>query len=172
MRIALAHDHLISDGGAERVLQAMSEIWPEAPIYTLIWEPDKAPGFFKRKKIITSYLQKFPLSTKKYQWYLPFRVLAIESFDFSGYDVVLSNSSALMKGVITPPRTLHINYCHTPIRFLWLDKQRLDPLEKVWPISWLSDQYKKKLRVWDLKSVECIDFFVANSINVERRGKK
>jgi len=108
MKIALVHDHLISTGGAERTLKAFAEIWPEAPIYTLIFNPAKTNLFFSDKNIKTSYLQTLPLSTKKYQWYLPLRTGAFERMKFDGFDIVISDSSAHAKGVFTNPRTLHI----------------------------------------------------------------
>jgi len=173
MNIALLHDHLISDGGGERVLKAFAQVWPEAPIFTLLFDPDKTNSFFRDKNINTSYLQRLPLATSKYQWNLPLRPKAVESFDLSGFDVVLSNSSSLVKGVRTSPDTLHINYCHTPTRFLWVDKnERLDPAERFWPISKISNAYKKRLKVWDLIAADRVDGFIANSRNVQDRIKK
>lgn len=171
MNIALVHDHLISDGGGERVLKAFSQIWPEAPIYTLVHDPAKTNPAFKDKQVITSGLQRFPLSTKKYQWYLPLRPKAIERFDFADFDIVLSNSSSLAKGIHTPDSVLHINYCHTPTRFLWVDThERLDPLERMWPVSQISDWYKEQhLRAWDLASVNRVNAFISNSRNVQQR---
>jgi glycosyltransferase involved in cell wall biosynthesis len=169
MKIALIHDHLVSGGGGEQVLKAFCELFPDAPIYTLIYAPERAPTWLQGKQVITSFLQKLPFGTKKYQWYLPLRTFATESFQLDEYDVVLSNSSAHAKGVVTNKKTLHINYCHTPTRYLWIDTQRLDPLERIWPISWLSDQYKKYLRMWDMKAAQRVDSFIANSRNVQRR---
>jgi glycosyltransferase involved in cell wall biosynthesis len=173
MRIALVHDHLISDGGGERVLKAFAEIWPEAPIYTLIHDPQRTHVFFNSKDIRTTYLQNLPFKTAKYQWYLPLRPRAVEKFKFDDFDVVLSNSSSLIKGIRTSSNTLHIDYCHTPTRFLWVDpRERLDPLEKYWPISRLSRAYKEKLKIWDLRAVSGIDRFITNSQNVRYRINK
>src|SRR3989339_949030 len=120
-RIALVHDHLAQDGGAEKVLQAFCEIWPDAPLYILVHNPKHANPFFAKKQIQTSFIQRIPFGIRKYQWFFPFMPSAIESFDFSGYDVILSSSSMFAKGVITRPESIHITYCHTPTRFLWSD---------------------------------------------------
>src|SRR3990172_2523377 len=101
MKLALVHDHLIQDGGAEKVLAEFQTIWPKAPTYTLFYDPKRVSSFFANKEIRTSFLQKMPLALKKYQWYLPLMPLATESYDLNGYDVVLSSSSAFSKGVIT-----------------------------------------------------------------------
>lgn len=173
MKIALAHDHLISDGGAERVLKAFAEIWPDAPIYTLIYDPPKTHSFFEERIVKTSYLQKLPLRSRKYQWYLPLRPKAVESFNFDDFDVVLSNSSALMKGIRTTERTLHIDYCHTPTRFLWVDPENyLDPLEKYWPINTLSNTYKEHLKQWDISAAKKVNCFLTNTQNVNKRIKQ
>lgn len=173
MKIALVHDHLISDGGGERVLKAFTEVWPDAPIYTLLHHPEKAGNAFDGNTVHTSSLQKWPLSISRYHWYLPLRPKMIEQFDLSQYDVVLSNSSSLAKGVITTPRTLHINYCHTPTRFLWINpNEPVDALEKIWPISSLSRSYREKLRTWDINAVDGVNVFTTNSENVKQRVKE
>jgi len=170
MKIALVHDHLISSGGGERVLEAFTQLWPEAPIFTLIHNEKYAPNFIKGKDIRTSFLQNLPLATSKYQWYLPLRTYGVESMSLDDYDIVLSNSSAHVKGIKTSNRTIHINYCHTPTRYLWVnDGMRMDSLERIWPVSWLSDQYKKYLRKWDLCASKRVDVFIANSENIRLR---
>ena len=121
MKIAFIHDHLAQDGGAEKVLAAFHEIWPEAPTYVVVHNPKKANQAFADKEIKTSFIQKMPMGVKKYKWYLPLYPAAVEDYDLSEYDVVLSSNSAFAKGVITKPNTLHVCYCHTPTRFLWSD---------------------------------------------------
>lgn len=173
MRIALVHDHLISDGGAERVLKAFTELWPDAPIYTLLHDPAKTGFAFADKTIHLSSLQKWPLSVSKYQWTLPLRPHAIEQFDLSDYDIILSNSASQAKGVRVGPNTLHINYCHTPTRYLWINpEEAVDALERVWPISQLSYRYKNTLRRWDLHAVDRVHTFISNSQNTKRRIKQ
>ncbi len=165
MKIALVHDHLISQGGGEQLLKIFCELWPEAPIYTLIYDKESTSPVFEKKDIRTSYLQHLPLGIKRFRWFLPLRPRAIEQFVFDDYDVVLSNTSALIKGIITGPSTLHINYCNTPTRFLWINpSQRYDSLENIWPISVFSDWYKEhRLKDWDKRAAQRVDLFIANS---------
>ena len=101
MKIALVHDHLNSYGGGERVLEYLSEIWPEAPIYCLTYDPKSMPASFHSKDIRPSWLNRLPGMPKFFKWYLPLMPKAIESFDFSDFDVVLSDTSSFAKGVIT-----------------------------------------------------------------------
>ena len=124
MKIALIHDHLIQEGGAERVLQIFQKIWPEAPTYTLLYDQAKLGQIFKDKNIQTSFLQNWPGALKHYQWFLPVMPTATESYDLMEYDIVLSSCSAMAKGVITRSNTLHFCYCHTPTRYLWSDTHR------------------------------------------------
>ena len=119
MKVALVHDYLNQMGGAERVVMAFHEIFPDAPIYTSIYDPQRVDPAFQKMDIRTSFMQKFPLVTKHHQPYLPFYPFAMEKLDLRGYDLVLSSSSAFGKGVITRPETMHICYCHTPMRWCW-----------------------------------------------------
>ena len=121
MKVAIVHDHLAQEGGAEKVLHILHEMFPQAPIYTLVYDAKKVSPRFKEIEIRTSFLQKMPLGVKKYQWYLPMMPFATESYDLSEFDLVISNASAFAKGLITAPETLHLCYCHTPTRYLWTD---------------------------------------------------
>ena len=123
MRIAFVHDYLIQYGGAERVLESLSEIWPHAPIYTLVYEPQKVHSRFDKKTIKTSYLQKIPLAKSHHRIFPPLMMLATEQFSLDYYDVVISDSSSFAKNIITNGETLHISYCHTPMRYAWDDCQ-------------------------------------------------
>jgi len=123
MKIALVHDWLTNFAGAERVLLAFSEIFPGAPIYTSLFDPKECPQF-AGKDVRTSFLQKIPGAQKRHQMLLPLFPLAFESFDLSQFDVVISSCHACSKGVITKPRTLHICYCHSPMRYAWDDSVR------------------------------------------------
>ncbi len=173
MKVALVTDHLISLGGGEIVLKTISDIFPDAPIYTLVYDKNNTYTFFNDKRIKTTFIQKIPFSVSRYQWTLPLRPYAVEKIDLSEYDLVISCSSSIAKGVIIRQDAVHINYCHTPTRFLWIDdRERMDFLEKIWPFSFFSDLYKKRLKVWDLKASERVDYFVSNSINVYNRIKK
>src|SRR6266581_5710005 len=119
MRLAIIHDYLNQYGGAERVLDALHEIFPDAPIFTSIYDPARMPPSYRQLDIRTSFMQRLPGVAAHHQAYLPCYPVAFESFDLQGYDVVLSNSSAWAKGVITPPETVHLCYCLTPMRWAW-----------------------------------------------------
>ena len=111
MRIALAHDYLVQCGGAEKVLECFCELFPYAPIYTIVYDENLMHGMFKGKNIKTSYLQKIPFAPTRHRIFPPLMPMAIEQFDFSQYDIVLSDSSAYAKGIITGPETLHTATC-------------------------------------------------------------
>ena len=120
MKLALVHDYLIQDGGAEKVLDVFQGLWPDAPTYTLLFDPKKLPAF-QGRDIRTSFLEKLPFGRRKYQWYLPLMPSATEHYDLSEFDIVLSSTSAFAKGVITRDDAIHVCYCHTPTRYLWSD---------------------------------------------------
>jgi glycosyltransferase involved in cell wall biosynthesis len=173
MKIALVHDYLVQYGGAERVLECFAEIWPYAPIYTLIYDEKKTHGRFKGKRIYTSFLQNFPYSRKNHRVFPALMPPAIEQFDLSQYDIVLSDSSSYAKGAITPPETLHICYCHTPMRYAWDDCQKYIQefgfpgyVKKIIPFI------MNYIRVWDRVSADRVDEYIANSRFVAKRIKK
>src|SRR5665213_2497404 len=114
MRLAIVVDHLIQNGGAERVLAAIHEIWPEAPIYTSVHNPGLTHAELRDADVRTSMLQPLAKNNKLFRLAMPFYPYAFEQFDFSGYDIVLSTSSSFAHGVVTQPGTIHICYCHTP----------------------------------------------------------
>lgn len=172
MKVALVHDFLKSMGGAERVLSALSEVYPDAPIYTLFYDKKSIKGYFDEDKIMASKLQKYRWRKNHHKYLLPKMSGAIEQFDLSGFDVVISSSAAWSKGILTKPETLHICYCHTPTRFLW-----------DWHHQYLSEEagvmkkmilgpMLKKLRIWDKIAADRPDVFVANSVNTAIRIKK
>lgn len=173
MKIALVHDYLVQYGGAERVLECFCEIWPHAPIYTLIYDEKKTHGIFKGKRIYTSFLQDFPYSHRNHRIFPPLMPMAIEQFDFSKYDVVLSDSSSYAKGAITGPEVLHICYCHTPMRYAWDDCQKYIE-EFGFPrfIRKLTPFFMNYIRIWDRISAERPDEYIANSKFVAGRIKK
>lgn len=173
MRVALVHDYLNQYGGAERVLEAFCEIWPEALIYTLIYDKEKTGGAFEGRRIKTSFLQKIPFAKSHHRPFLMLMPLAIEAFDFSKYDVVISDSASFAKGIITRPKTLHICYCHTPTRYLWDDSHKY-VREFSYPafIKKLIPFFMSYLRVWDEAAGFRPDKFIANSQCVKERIKK
>lgn len=172
-KIALVHDHLTQHGGAENVLLTLQDIWPDAPTYTLIYDSRQVHQKFKGKDIRTSFLQRMPGAKKHYQWYLPLMPVATESYDLRGFDIVISSASALAKGVITQPETLHICYCHTPTRYLWTDTHSyVSELRYPAIIKKILPRYLSRLRVWDRLAADRVDVFVANSRLVSKRIKK
>jgi len=172
MRIALVHDYLSQDGGAERVLKAMHELWPEAPIFVLFHDHEKIP-YLNRERIRESFLAKLPWIKTAYQWYLPWMPQATENYDLRTFDVVISSSSVFAKGVITSPNTLHICYCHTPPRFLWADTHKyVADLKYNFFIKSFLPGIIHRMRLWDKMSADRVDQFIANSKTVSQRITK
>ncbi len=173
MKIALVHDYLVQNGGAERVLESFCDIFPDAPIFTLLYNKDAMKGSFEDKKIITSSLQNNIFASKYHRIFPPLMPSAIEEFDFSMYDVVLSDSSSFAKGIITRPETLHISYVHTPMRYAWDDCQKYTQ-DFGWPFSLekLVPFLMNPIRLWDRASSYRIDKCIANSKFVASRIKK
>lgn len=172
MKIALVHDYLSQDGGAERVLRAFHEMWPEAPIFVLFYDKNKVAGF-EKAKIKESFIGKLPWGRKKYQWYLPWMPLATERHNLHEFDIVLSSTSAFAKGVLTRPNTIHISYCHTPTRYLWTDTHEyIEDLKYNRLVKSLLPRLIHHLRMWDKMSVDRVDNFIANSHTVKGRIQK
>ncbi len=170
MRVALIHDHLAQDGGAEKVLKALAEMFPNAPIYTLLYEKKNADKYFKNRHIETSVIQKLPGGIKHYQWYMPFMPMAVEFFDLKNYDLVISDASAFAKGVITSPHTLHICYCHTPTRYIWSDThQYINELKYNKYFKKIISLVLNYIRMWDKLAADRVDKFIANSKTVRKR---
>jgi glycosyltransferase involved in cell wall biosynthesis len=173
MRIALVHDYLVQCGGAEKVLECFCELFPYAPIYTIVYDKNLMHGMFEGKDIKTSYLQKIPFAPTRHRIFPPLMPMAIEQFDFSDYDIVLSDSSSYAKGIITRPETLHICYMHTPMRYAWDDCHKYTTdfyfpnlIKKIVPF------FMNYIRVWDRISADRPDRIIANSNFIARRIKK
>jgi len=172
MKVALVHDYLSQDGGAERVLKAMHEIWPEAPIFVLFHDKEKI-DYIPAENIRQSFIAKLPFAKKYYQWYLPLMPLATEKYYLKDFDVVISSTSAFAKGVIVQPDTIHISYCHTPPRYLWADTHEYVADLNCGPIiKKFLPGIIHKLRMWDKMSADRVDHFIANSETVKRRITK
>lgn len=170
MRVALIHDHLAQDGGAEKVLKVLAGMFPDAPIYTLLYEKKNADKYFKNRHIETSVIQKLPGGIKHYQWYMPFMPMAVEFFDLKNYDLVISDASAFAKGVITSPHTLHICYCHTPTRYIWSDThQYINELKYNKYFKKIISLALNYIRMWDKLAADRVDKFIANSKTVRKR---
>lgn len=173
MKIALVHDYLVQYGGAERVLQSFCELFPDAPIYTLIYDKKVMGENFADKRIYTSSLQKLPFAKKHHRIFPPMMPSAIEEFDFSMYDVVLSDSSSYAKGIITGSNTLHICYIHTPMRYAWDDCQKYTA-DFYFPnlIKFFIPFAMNYIRLWDWATKDRVDRYIANSNFVAQRVKK
>lgn len=172
MKIALAHDHLFQLGGAELVLHELANIYSSAEIYTLICN-NKNLTKFSDRTIRTSLLQKLPGGVSHFKWYLNLMPAAWEQFDFSEYDIVISSSSAFVKGIVTPSSTLHICYCHTPTRYIWSDRaEYIGSLKLPGPLKLYLQSTLEKLQKWDKMAASRVDHFVANSNFIADRIKK
>lgn len=173
MKVALIHDHLAQEGGAEKVLKVLSDIFPEAPIYTLLYDKKKVAKNFADRHIESSVIQRLPGGIKHYKWYLPFMPMAVEFFDLRPYDLVISDASAFAKGVITSPNTTHICYCHTPTRYLWSDAhQYLNELKYNKWLKKIISLILGRLRIWDYNAAQRVDYYIANSKTVAKRINK
>lgn len=170
-KTALAHDWLTSKGGAENVLEAIYALYP-GPLHVLVQDEDyRGNSFWKDKKIHSSFLQKFPFAKKAYRHYLPFFPLAVEQFDLSEYDLILSSSHAVSKNVLTHTGQLHICYCHTPMRYAWdLYHEYMKGLKGI--KKGIARGVLHYLRGWDYHATNRVDHFIANSHYIARRIKK
>lgn len=175
MKVAIVHDWLVVNGGAEKVLKELIELYPKATVYTLAdFLPKEDRGWLGNTPIITSFIQRLPFAQKWYRNYFPLFPIAIEQFDLSGYDLVISSSYSAAKGVITGPEQLHVSYCHSPARYAW------DMQEQYLRESGMSNGIKSiiaryflhKFRIWDVRTANGVDKFVANSAFIKKRINK
>lgn len=170
MNVCLVHDYLNQHGGAERVLEAFKELYPDAPIYTLLISEENRKRY-DSWDIRTSFIQKLPFARRHYEKYFPFFPVAVESFDLRDYDLVLSSSSAWAKGALTLPETTHICYCHSPMRFAWdWYHSRLNEERRI--LKPFLSAALNRVRVWDVASSSRVDHYIANSTLVQRRIQK
>lgn len=172
MKVALIHDWLVVNGGAEKVLQRLLAIFPNADLYTLVdFLEEKDRAWLNGTKVTTSFIQKLPFAKSKYSNYLSLFPIAIEQFDMSGYDLIISSSYCVAKGVITGPEQVHLSYCHSPARYAWdlqaqyLKESNLDSGIK----SAIARYILHKFRIWDVRTANSIDAFVANSSFIKKR---
>jgi glycosyltransferase involved in cell wall biosynthesis len=169
MNIALVHDWLTNLAGAERVLLELKEILPQADIFTSVFDSRKVKAF-NNKEIKTSFFQNLPLVKNHRELLIPFTPIIFEQFDFSKYDLVISNTTFAAKGILTRPGTIHISYCHTPPRYIW--EPGLDPRASSGRFSFLRKNIAHKIRIWDRVAADRVDFFMGNSKYVVNRIKK
>lgn len=168
--IAIVHDWLTGMRGGEKVLEVLCELYPDADLFTLLHNPGTVSPMIERMNLRTSFIDSLPFKETDYRRYLPFFPRAVESFDFSPYDLILSTSHCVAKGAVPGPGTLHICYCHTPMRYVWemyddyFGRGRVGVLTRA-----AMKFFAPRLRQWDVRSSERVHAFVANSQNVARR---
>ena len=174
-RVALVHEWLVDYSGSERVFEQLIEMFPDADLFSVVdFLPESLRWFIKNKPVKTTFIQNLPRAQKSYRSYLPLMPLAVEQHDLSGYDLVISSAHAVSKGVLTGPRQLHISYVHSPMRYAWdlqhqyLRESGLDRGLKGWAAKW----FLHKLRLWDLRTANGVDCFVANSRFIGKRIAK
>lgn len=173
MKVALVHDWLTGMRGGEKVLEVFCELFPDAHLYTLLHNKGSASDTIENMDIRTSFIQHLPLAKRKYRYFLPVFPTAIERFDLRGYDVVLSSSHCVAKGVMTGPHTLHVCYCFTPMRYIWDMYDQYFTGERSGGMARLAASFVRNyLRRWDVKSSWRVNRFVAISKYVAERIKK
>jgi glycosyltransferase involved in cell wall biosynthesis len=171
-KVALVHDWMNQIGGAEDVLEALVDLYPNAPIYTSLYAPERMPAHWKNWDIRTNLIDKLPFARRKQQLYFPLYPFSFEQHDFRGYDLVISNKSGFCHGIITGPETVHICYCLTPTRYVWryhqyAEQERLGRLTRL-----ILPPLLTRLRQWDRLAADRVDHFVAISQEVRRRIAK
>jgi glycosyltransferase involved in cell wall biosynthesis len=172
-KVALAHDYLIKNGGAEKCLVAFHELFPNAPVYTLIYDTIGTNGLYEGWDIRTSYLQNRVGANKYIDYYRLVMPQAVESFNLDEYDIVISDSSSFIKGIITQPKTKHICYMHTPTRFLWFDiNKHIGRAKFLSSLKSFIPYFLHKVRIWDTLAAERPDIIIANSLTTKKRISK
>jgi glycosyltransferase involved in cell wall biosynthesis len=170
MRIALVHDFLYTMRGAERVLDVLCELYPDADLHSLIYRKGSLNHRIENRRITASPLRFFP---GNHRWWLPLYPWAISRFDFAGYDLVISSSYAVAKGVRVPDGTPHICYCHTPMRYVWdMYEEYFHPSRRWKPLRAMIDFMARRLRAWDVRTAAGVDAFIANSTTVAERIRR
>lgn len=170
-KIAIVADWMTNYGGAESVISAFHDLYPDAPIYTTIYRPSKMRELGNLRKVHTSWLDKIPFA--KHQWLLGQMPTAVEMFDLDQFDIVLSSCHSVSKGVITKPSTLHVSYCHTPMRYAWESWDFETRLQKFPRITHKIIRKKiKEIKQWDYCAAQRVDEYIANSSYIARQIKK
>jgi len=171
LRTALVHYWLVSHRGGERVLETLGELFPQADIFTLVYDPAQTSDRIRQHRVHASFLQSIPFARRTYQSLLPLMPLALEQFDLRGYDLVLSQESGPAKGVLTNPETCHVCYCHSPMRYAWNMYQEYmqgaGRFERL-----LIAPVMSHIRQWDQLSAARVDYFAASSRNGAGRIRK
>jgi len=172
-KIALVHDWLTGMRGGEKVLEIFCEMFPHADIFTLLHIPDSVSKTIESHSIRTSYLQNFPGAQKHYRYFLPLMPHAIQSFDLSAYDWIISTSHCVAKGCRVPKQATHISYCFTPMRYIWDQFENyFGPNRSRPPVRWMMNRIRPGLQSWDVRTAQTVGYFVADSRHVQTRIKK
>ena len=173
MKIAIIHDWLTGMRGGEKCLEVLCKLYPSADIFTLLHIPGKVSPVIESHRIHTSFIQNLPFAESKYRYYLPLMPSAIEAFDLKEYDLILSSSHCVAKSVKPGPSSMHICYCHTPMRYIW---DQFDQYFGKGKSSWFAATAIKFIRGWlqrwDVKTSRRVNYFIANSRHVQKRIKK
>jgi glycosyltransferase involved in cell wall biosynthesis len=175
MRVAIIHEWLDTYAGSERVLEQLIALFPQADLYALVdFVPPEARGFLGGRKVTTSFIQRLPLARRRYRNYLGLMPIAVEQFSMAGYDLVISSSHAVAKGVITGPNQVHVSYVHSPMRYAWdLQAQYLEQSRSGRGLAGLYARWLlHRLRMWDIRTANNVDVFVANSRYIALRIRK
>lgn len=169
-KTSIVHEWLVNYAGSERCVESFNNIWKDADVYSLVdfLDDEQREIILKGKKANTSFIQKFPFARKKHRYYLPLFPKAIESFDLSKYDLIISSSHAVSKGVRTRKGQLHICYCHSPMRYAW--DQSAHYLTGI--KGSIAKAFMNYLRNWDLKSADNVNYFIANSHHIAEKIKR
>jgi glycosyltransferase involved in cell wall biosynthesis len=175
IRIAIVHEWFVNYAGSERVVEQILNLFPHADLFAVVdFLDEEKRGFIQNKPVTTTFIQKLPFAKTKFRQYLPLMPLAIEQLDLSTYDLIISSSHAVAKGVLTSPNQLHISYVHSPIRYAWdlqhqyLKESNLEKGFKSWMARWILHQ----IRLWDYRTANGVDLFIANSQFIARRIHK
>jgi len=173
LKVALVHDFLNQYGGAERVLEVLCEMFPAAPIYTIVYDKERMRGKFSEREIRTSFFQKLPRYFRRnMKWVLPFLPTAPETFDLREFDLVISSSGAWTKGIVTRLDTLHIAYIHSPMRFIWDYNEKYLKEDRHNKLGFFIRPFLSYLRLWDKLAADRPDYLIANSKYTQARIAK
>lgn len=171
-RVALVQDWLVTMRGAEACLEVFAELFPEADLFTLVHKKGSLSPLLESRRIHTSFLQQMPFGVSRYRHYLPLMPAAIESLDLTGFDLIVSSSYCVAKGVITRPDARHLSYCHTPMRYVWEQQNDYFGPGASLPVRAVGRLATSYLRMWDEASARRPDQYVANSRHVATRIRK
>lgn len=170
-RVAIVHYWLVAMRGGERVVERLLHLFPDADLFTHVYDPGAMSARIRQTRVFTSFINRLPFANKAYQYYLPLMPMALEGLDLGGYDLVISSESGPAKGVITDPRSLHVCYCHSPMRYLWdhyhIYRRQANPVLRL-----AMPPLYHRLRQWDASSSARVDRFAANSRFIRDRIRK